>query len=92
MISSVDAPALPNSSASTEAMRVELAKNDAQMQNILALKLDATNSVNQKMTRRQLETMLMHAERSLANEASSRALSQMFGRFALLQKLMQSMN
>lgn len=96
MISPLDISAISGisaaSQASAETMRIEMARTGAQAQNLMALKFDGARAIDEKMTRAQLETMLMNAERSVANEESSRVLSQMFGRFSLLQKLMQSMN
>lgn len=96
MFSPLDVSAMTDISASsratTEAMRLELARTNAQAENLMAVKFDGARAIDVKMTRAQLETMLMNAERSVANEESSRVLSQMFGRFSLLQKLIQSMN
>lgn len=96
MFSPLDVSAMTDISASSrataEAMRLELARTNAQAENLMAVKFDGARAIDLKMTRAQLETMLMNAERSVANEESSRVLSQMFGRFSLLQKLIQSMN
>lgn len=96
MFSPLDVSAMTDISASSrataEAMRLELARTNAQAENLMAVKFDGARAIDVKMTRAQLETMLMNAERSVANEESSRVLSQMFGRFSLLQKLIQSMN
>lgn len=96
MISPLDISAISGISATSksnaETMRIEMARTGAQAQNLMALKFDGARAIDEKMTRAQLETMLMNAERSVANEESSRVLSQMFGRFSLLQKLIQSMN
>lgn len=96
MISPLDISAIAglsgNSQASMEAMRLEMARTNAQAENLMALKFEGARAIDVKMTRAQLEAMLMNAERSVANEESSRVLSQMFGRFSLLQKLIQSMN
>ena len=58
---------------------------------LLQVHLDTSRSSRNAAMRQQLKSMLMHAERSLANEETSRALSRLFGKFTLLQKIMQTM-
>ncbi|MCU0909940.1 MAG: hypothetical protein MUE98_00925 [Rhodobacteraceae bacterium] len=85
-------PVSPAAAGNDTSMQIALAGISAQSKNDLALNMRETAAINQRLTRRQIEIMLANAERALSNESSSRVLSQMFGRFSLLQKLMQSMN
>ena len=48
-------------------------------------------TIQLESSRNMLEAMEFHAERALANEGSTRVLSSMFGKFGLVQKIMQNM-
>lgn len=91
MDSPVDIAGLPPLQHTTDQMKFELVQNSVQAKNLLGFKLEGIEAANAAMSKQQLESMLMNAERSLSNEASNRVLSHMFGKFTLLQKIMQSM-
>lgn len=72
-------------------LRREFALNSQHSAKLLQVKMQTAESHREALTRKQLESMLMHAEKSIANEESSRALSRLFGKFSLLNKIMQTM-
>ena len=71
----------------TSAMARQQEKSNA----LLRAKTDQAQRVAATHARRQLELMIMNADRALANEESSRVLKSMFGKFSLIQKIMQNM-
>jgi hypothetical protein len=91
MLETLETPATPDTTAYTAMLRQELAANSRQSAKILQVHMQSAQSFREASMRQQLESMLMHAERSLANEESSRTLSSLFGKFTLLQKIMQTM-
>jgi len=70
----------------------EFAMNNQHATKLLQVKLKSVQSLREVQTREQLRMMMMNAEKSIANEESSRALSALFGRFSLLTKIMQTMS
>jgi len=81
----------PSATVGSDQLKLEFARTSALDRNLLGRKLDVQRTVQTKMNKQQLESMLMQAERAMSNEASSRELKQLNGKFALLQKIMQSM-
>lgn len=73
------------------ALRQEMATNSHHAAKLLRVKLESAQTQREESVRQQLEAMLTHAERSVANEESARAMSRLFSKFSLLQKIMQSM-
>lgn len=71
--------------------RALMAAQSEQASGLMRLKLQNAHSLNLKNARQQLEMMHLHADRALSNERSTRALDEMFGKFSLIQKIMQSM-
>jgi hypothetical protein len=72
-------------------LQQEMAANSHHSAKLLRVQLESAQTQREESVRRQLESMLMHAERSVANEESARAMSRLFSKFSLLQKIMQSM-
>jgi hypothetical protein len=91
MLESTDITTAPETTAYAAMLRQEMATNNRQTARLLHVHMQSAQSFREASMRQQLESMLMHAERSLANEESSRALSSLFNKFSLLQKIMQTM-
>ena len=68
-----------------------IAQASVQSRNQVASSIQSQLSLNQEGAREQLKTMLMNTERAKFNEASNRLLTSMFGKFGLMQKIMQNM-
>jgi len=91
MLETLEGLPAPEANPYAAMLRHEMALNSRQSARLLQVQMQSANASREASTRQQLESMLMHAERSLANEESSRALSKLFGKFTLLQKIMQTM-
>ena len=72
-------------------LQQEMAANSQHSAKLMRVQMQSAQTQREASVRQQLESMLMHAERSVSNEESARAMSRLFGKFSLLQKIMQSM-
>jgi hypothetical protein len=69
----------------------ELVNHREKSSELLNIKMQSAKANHEAVVRQELESMLMYAERSIANEEASRTLSSVFNKFSLLQKIMQTM-
>ena len=91
MSDSIQGLALNGSESQASQIMTEMARQQQTSKTLLRVKAEQSQRVAAMHTRRQLETLVMNADRALANEASSRVLKSMFGKFSLIQKIMQNM-
>lgn len=91
MLESLDAATPIDAGPYAAILRQELAANSHNTAKVLQVQMQGAQAHSEALARQQLESMLLHAERSLANEESSRVLSSLFNKFSLLQKIMQTM-
>ena len=76
---------------SQAALLAEMKRMSQMSRNGTVSKLEQQFRIDQDMARDQLRSLLMYTERALTNEASNRMLSSMFGKFGLIQKIVQNM-
>jgi hypothetical protein len=75
----------------SKAISNEMARQSEYSKKVAQVLVQTSMNLEDEAVRHQIESIKLHTERSLANEKSSRALSSLFGKFSLLNKIMQSM-
>lgn len=93
MMDGISAASTAGSNISEQSRQFQslVAAQSNQARDLLQIKLANTHKADLRMARQQLETLHINADRALANETSTRAVDEMFSKFSLLQKIMQSM-
>ncbi len=84
---------LPSNAQSQQTAMIEemIRKSAKQANYMMQVKLRASHEAEKSNLREQLSSVKFHTERAMANEDANRTLSSMFGKFSLVQKIMQNM-
>lgn len=91
MLEAPNANQIVDTKSYSAALQQEMAANSHHSAKLLRVQMQSAQTQREASVRQQLESMLMHAERSVSNEESARTMSRLFSKFSLLQKIMQSM-